>query len=71
MHLQYLHLFGCQADFDVDNVARRQLVNVYAVCCCIRVIIIIIIICTPYILEYCNERGIIPSSHYESMNQNS
>ena len=35
--------FDCQADFDVDNVQRRELVDVYGVYRYIRVIIVIII----------------------------
>ena len=31
MHLQYLYFFDCQADFDVDNVQRREVVNFYGV----------------------------------------
>ena len=37
MYLQYLYFLvvvvvvGCQADFGVDNVQRRELVNVYGV----------------------------------------
>ena len=39
-----MYFFDCQADFDVDNVQRRELVNIYGVKRYIRVIIIIIII---------------------------
>ena len=38
-----MYFFDCQADFDVDNVQRRELVNVYGVERDIRVIIIIML----------------------------
>ena len=40
--------FDCQVDFDVDNVQRREFVNLYGVQRCIRVIIIIISSVTLY-----------------------
>ena len=49
MHLQYLYFLvvvvvDCQADLDVDNVQRRQLVHFYGgIALYIRVIIIILV----------------------------
>ena len=40
MHLQYLCFFDCHADFDVDNVQHRELVNFMGYSAMIYIIII-------------------------------